>query len=479
MRSLRAQLLLGVTLGTTAVLLASGALVYALVSRTLWAEFDEALAAKGRSLAAMADQDEEGVDFEVPEASLPEFTAVDGAEYYQAWRSDGTVFTRSPSLKESDLDRLAGPHNVITFRSVRLPNGMAGRIMGLVFVPRQEFLLGDEDSAEALTLVVGREVGGLQSTLGRIRGGLVVVSLVAVASAAGVLVWVVRRGLKPVQYLTMRIAGVGETALSTRIDGAGISVELMPVVDRLNELLGRLDAAFQRERRFTGDVAHELRTPLAGLRAKLELALSRDRSADGYRKTMDDCLRIDLQMQGMVENLLHLARADAGQFEVRRERVELPQLLRDTWQLFEARAPERTVSVEWRLHDCAAIESDRELLQLVVHNILDNAITYVNDRGRVVVSLRGAGAWIELTVENTGSTIPGEDIRHVFDRFWRGESTFRPGEATHCGLGLPLCKAVVEQLGGSIAASATVEDVFAITVRLPLRRPDGRIGVND
>ncbi len=476
MKSLRVQLLLGMALGTTVVFFVSGTLLFALIGRTLRTEFDEALAAKARSMAALADEDEEGLDFELPETLLPEFAAADRAEYYQVWQQDGSVFARSPSLQEGNLDRPAGTYDAPAFQSVLLPDGRAGRIVGLTFVPRQEFDGAPTDFPMTVTLVVGREIGGLQSTLARVRRILISVCLGAVALSAGVLAWVVRRSLKPIDKLTKQISDVGEDDLSTSIDAAGIPKELLPVVDRLNDLLARLDAAFQRERRFTGDVAHELRTPLAGLRSKLELALSRDRTSDAYRKSIDDCLRINLHMQRMVENLLHLARADAGQLEVRREPVDLPALVRECWRPLEAKANARGLSVEWNLNELAHVETDRDKLQLVVQNVVDNAVDHANEQGQVTVSTWAENGAIALTVANTGSTVARDHVQQVFDRFWRGDSSFRQTGEAHCGLGLPLCKAVVEKLGGSITASASPEGVFTITIRLPVQ---GRLPIAD
>lgn len=466
MRSLRLQLLLGTALGTTAVLLVSCAVLYALISRTLRAEFDESLAARARFLTALAEHDEDGLEFELTEASLPEFEPSDHAEYYQVWLPDGVVFACSPSLLDGHLDRIAGTPGDPAFQTVTLPDGRPGRIVGMTFVPRQESEDGQPRLPMEVTLVVGRETLGLQATLARVRALLIGVCLVAVALSSSVLTWVVRRSLKPVDRLSKQIADIGEDDLSARIGAAGVPKEMSPVVERLNDLLARLNAAFQRERRFTGDVAHELRTPLAGLRSMLELALSRDRTPEAYRKVLGDCLAINHEMQRMVENLLHLARADAGQLEVRREAVDISTVIRECWKPLREKAHARELTVEWRLDESHTIETDRDKLRLVLQNILDNAVTHANDSGNIGISMTGENGIVALTVGNTGSSLSAGDVQHVFDRFWRGDSSYPVSEG-HYGLGLPLCKVVVEQLGGSIQASTSGDGVFAITIRLP------------
>lgn len=466
MRSLRSQLLVGTALGTTAVLLVSGAVLYALISGALWAEFDESLASKARSLAALAEQEGDRLDFEPDEAPLPEFEPSDRAELYQVWLPDGTVLSRSPSLLGADLERIAGPSEAPAFKTGQLPDGRPGRLVGLTFVPRQANDEGGPNSPITVTLVVGRGIGGLQATLARVRGILIAVSLAAVALSAGALAWVVRRGLRPIDRLGNQIADVGAGDLSARIDAAGVPRELSPVVDRLNDLLARLDAAFQRERRFTGDVAHELRNPLAGVRSKLELALSRERRPEAYREALGDCLDINLQMQRMVENLLHLARGDAGQLELRPETVDLSELVRECWEPLEGKARARGLSVGWCLDHLAQVEADRDKLRLVLQNILDNAVTYTNDGGSISLSTAPEDGIVELTVSNTGSRLPPDDVVHVFDRFWRGDASQRASDG-HCGLGLSLCKTLVGRLGGSIEAGATVDGTFTIKIRLP------------
>ena len=318
-----------------------------------------------------------------------------------------------------------------------------------------------------VTLVLARDVVGLQAMLSRVRDILIGVCIVAAALSAAVLSRVVRRSVEPIDDLSAQIADVGERDLSARVDPVGLPTEIAPVAIRLNDLLARLEAAFQRERRFTGDVAHELRTPLAGLRSTLELALSRDRTPAAYRKAMDDCLQINLQMQRMAENLLHLARADAGQLDVRREAVDISELVRDCLKPLEKQANARRLRVEARLDAIGPIETDPDKLRLVLQNLLDNAVTHANPEGTIRITGHLENTGIVLTVSNTGCSLPLHDTHRVFDRFWRGDASCREAGKAHCGLGLPLCKTMIERLNGSIEANITADRVFAITIRLP------------
>lgn len=467
MKSLRAQLVLGLSVGLAVVFLASGALLDTLIRRSVWAAFDEALVSKARSLAALVENNEDGIEFELTEPLPPELARGDAAEYYQIWRPDGTVLARSPSLAERDLGRGAGSgDDAPAFRDAALPDGRTGRVVGLTFQPRRDPELGPPDAPVQIELVVGRSTAEILATLTRIRAVLIGVCLLAVLLSIALAAWIVRRSLRPVDELGRQIAQVGADGLAMRIVGTQTPTELAPIVSRLNDLLARLETAFERERRFTGDVAHELRTPLAGLRSKLELALSRDRTPETYQAALRDCLTIDLQMQRMVETLLGLARADAGLCELRHENVDVSQLARECWTPVAERALGRRLKVEWRLNGAGTVRTDRQRLSLVIHNILDNAVTYANDGGRLIIAAANANGSLELTFNNTGSRLGPDQVRHVFDRFWRGDSS-RSLTAGHVGLGLPLCKAVIEELGGSIRAAVSEGGEFTIEIQVP------------
>ena len=447
------------------ILSASSVVLYALVRASLWVEFDNSLGSKARALAALVEQEGNELELELDENSLPEFRPSDHAQYYQFWFADDRVFARSSSLKGRDLDRVSGPVDAPAYKSVSLPDGRPGRIVGITFIPRQED--DDRDRAPPLevTLAVGRETIGIERTLARLRLLLVGVCAAAIFVSVGVLAWFVGRGLRPVGHLAAQIAKVGESELAARIEPAGVPAELMPVVDRLNDLLARLEAAFTREKMLTADVAHELRTPLAGLRSTLEVSLSKQREPEAYRQVMTQCLAISQQMQHMVDNLLGLARADAGQLDVARDSFDLTELIKECWQPLARRAAEHRLQIDWRLQQGCTLSTDRGKLQLVLHNILDNAVTYTNPGGRIGIDSILNDGRVELRIANTGSDVPEEQAQRVFDRFWRGDAS-RRAIGQHCGLGLSLCKKLTALLGGSISAASTRGGTFTISIVL-------------
>ncbi len=464
MRSLRSRLLLGSAVGTIALLSAAGLVVYLLVRARLTAQFDGALAATARSLAYLAEQEHGEIDLEFTELPIEEFRRGERAEYFQVWLPDGTVLARSPSLGQAELHSVAGPLDDPAFAAVVLPDGRRGRTVGVRFHPQVEERRSDADAVSdaPLTLVVARETRDVDDALAYLRLLLVGVGAAAVVLSLAILAGVVRSGLRPVDDLADRIADLGEDDLATRIDVPNAPAELTPVVDRLNELLDRLNQAFAQQKALTADVAHELRTPLAGLQSTLEVALSRERDSAAYRSSMADCLEICRQTQRMVDSLLCLASIDAGQATVHAESVCLQDVLQECWRPLADQARARGLNVDWRVDENLALDTDRDKLRLVLANVLDNAVSYAADGGRIEIAAASPqDGTVEVSVSNTGSSLSDQEIEHVFERFWRADEA-RAATGVHCGLGLSLCKQLMHLLGGSISAESASEESFRI-----------------
>jgi len=317
-------------------------------------------------------------------------------------------------------------------------------------------------------LAMARPTRDLENTLARLRWLLIVVFLAAVIASVAVMALAIRQGLVPVGELAASIEKVGVADLSERIAANGTPRELLPVVDRLNDLLARLDLAVTRERSFSADVAHELRTPLAGLETTLEVCASRDRNAVAYQQVVQSCLNITRGMKLMVNNLLLLARAESRQLAPAAESVDLEKLINDCWSHFAAKAQERGLSVEFDVPQ-TQITTDPNLLRIIFNNLFDNAVVYCEDRGTINVRTAAHDDITDVSITNTAPHIPPEKLAHIFDRFWRDDAA-RSAAGLHCGLGLTLCCRITTLLGGAINASS-VNDAFTITLKLPVHAP--------
>ena len=475
MRSLGRTLLVGTTVGTTVVLVAAGALLYLLIRAGLFDEFDRSLVDKARTLASTIEQEEGKLDLEFEELDLYELQSPDRLGYLQVSAADGTVLYRSPSLGGADLKTVAGPAELPSASRIELPHGRRGRAVGIIFTPQIEGEKSEEDgvaesrrdpSAGAVTLLMARDTSRIDALLLRLGILLAVVGLVAVGVSAGVLWMVVRRSLRPVRRLAVQIGRLGEEDLSARVDATDVPAELHVVTGRLNELLARLEGAFQRERAFSADAAHELRTPLAGLRATVEVTLSRLRTTEDYQRALGDCLRVTAQMQAMVEKLLELAGFEAGEVRVELEPVLPNELIRAAWESLQESAAARRLQVQWNLGPPQPVVTDSSLLNLIIHNVLENAVEYADEGGTVTIQTAGNDRQAEIRIANTGATLSQEEAEHVFERFWQGDAA-RSGTGVHAGLGLSLASRAAAILCGQIGVESRVGGRFEIAVVLP------------
>ncbi|MHB8972485.1 MAG: ATP-binding protein [Pirellulaceae bacterium] len=475
MRSLKSRLLLGIGVSSALILIASGVVLSVASRRALVNEFDHSLLEVARTLAALVENAEGRIHSEMAERELAQFARQVRPDYYQMWQRDGMTLERSSRLVDGDLPRLGARVDHPQFAFVTLPDGRPGRVVTLTFVPSREAPNeeeendGNEDSKRStanndrlqqttvppLTLAIARDTIDLDRSVSRIQWILAVVLSAAVALALLMASLIVRIGLKPLRTSAAQIAEIDGKTLSTRLDAARAPTEVRSVVERLNGLLDRLDEAFQRERAFSANVAHELRTPLAGLRSTIEVALSQPRPVDDYQRALGQCLSICLATESLMENLLVLARLDAGQCRPQREAVALDEALRKAWSPLATRATSRGLEVSWQLATQIQLDTDPTLLSLILRNLLDNAVSYANDNSQIDVTASVSDAATSINVRNVAVGLPWDLAERVFDRFWRADAA-RAGTGQNAGLGLPLCREAARVLGGDL--TVTVQD---------------------
>ncbi len=468
MRSLRARLLYRTTAVLVITFAVAAVALYVLMRESLLAELDAALLFEAKSLAAHVEETNGQVQIEPEMTGLIEYTTTANPHYFQLHTSDGAKTLRSPSLAGLDLSLPTTPLPEPAYQSVVLPGQRAGRSVALSFQPRPDEEDDQTDRVvelQRVTLVVARETAALDATLARLGVRLAIVTLTAAIASVLLTGSVVRHELRPLRALALSIDQVSVANLAHRVRISDCPAELIPVVDCLDQLLGRLDQALTREKSFTADVAHELRTPLSGLETTLEVCASRVRDVKGYQTVVANCLGITRGMHVMVDNLLHLARADAGQFALRLEPIEITALIHDCWSPFEERAADRELHVDWELDASLCALLDRESARQIVTNLFDNAVAYTAVGGRVRTSVVDQVSRAVITIANSGCALNGGEVSRVFDRFWRGDAS-RTGAGLHCGLGLSVCKQLVELHDGTVSAEVR-DGRFIVTLALP------------
>jgi two-component system, OmpR family, heavy metal sensor histidine kinase CusS len=279
-----------------------------------------------------------------------------------------------------------------------------------------------------------------------------------------------RRALAPVDQITRAARSIGAHDLSQRLTVPRTSDELERLAGTLNEMLARLEAAFQRITQFTADASHELRTPVSVMRTNAEIALRKPRSESEYRETLSRILDESEKVSRMIEQLLLLARADSASGALPMTRSDLVEALesacREARVLAEAKRLEFTESLPsaplW-------VQGDPASLERLFMILLDNAVKYTASGGQIEVRLGSDDGFAVAEVRDTGTGIASEDIGRVFDRFYRADRA-RSRESGGTGLGLAIGKWIAEVHHGEIRVASSLGKGSTFSVRLPLSR---------
>jgi heavy metal sensor kinase len=276
--------------------------------------------------------------------------------------------------------------------------------------------------------------------------------------------WFMSHALRPISEISSTAAKISAGDLAQRINTAEVESELGQLAAVLNSTFARLETAFAQQKQFASDAAHELRTPVSVLLTQTQTALTRDRSAADYKLTVEACHRAAQRMRRLIESLLELARFDAGQEVLRREKFDLLKVVTEGVELVKPLADERTVKIISEVTPLP-ITGDAMRIGQVVTNLLTNAIQYNRVGGEVRVTARLENGFAIVSVVDTGQGIAPEDLPRVSERFYRADKSRTAGGA---GLGLSICKAIVAAHGGTLDVASESGTGSTFTVRLPV-----------
>jgi len=280
----------------------------------------------------------------------------------------------------------------------------------------------------------------------------------------GILIWfAVGHGLKPLARLSAAIRSRSAVALEP-VEEKSLPTEVKPLVNALNDLLGRLDVALRAQRQFTADAAHELRSPLSALQLQLELAQRATNDAERARALTQLAAGIQ-RGNRLVQQLLTLARLEPEAPLKPLRPVALDELTRTVVGEFAPQALAKNIDLGVERCDAAEINGDREGLEILLGNLIDNAIRYTPSGGRIDVSVTRSGDNAVIEVADNGNGIPAAERERVFDRFYRVEGS---GAATGTGLGLAIVRAIAERHGGLISVLDNPAATSGVLVRLSL-----------
>ena len=314
--------------------------------------------------------------------------------------------------------------------------------------------------AGTFTVYVAGSLEGVdESTSSLIR--LLLIGLPALLVLVGATTWIVTgRALRPVEAIRQEVEAIGAEDLHRRVPESKTADEIGRLARTMNAMLGRLENATDRQRRFVADASHELRSPLTGIRAQLEVDLAHPERAD-WQATERDVLDDTIRLQRLVDDLLTLATVDASAHDAsHREPVDLDEIVLQEARRLRSRTPHRIDTTAVSVRSSMRIRTN----SCAVRNLLDNAARHA--RSTVTVTLRESDAAVVLTVADDGSGIPPDQREQIFDRFTRLDDS-RTSDRGGTGLGLAITREVVHAHGGTIAVDATPGARFTITFPVP------------
>jgi len=364
--------------------------------------------------------------------------------------------TRQPPVAPSNALRQASTGRQ-TFTSVRASGGIVWRVLATP--------VRDNGHLVAV-LVAARSEESVASALNELLALLLlaVPATLVLAVAGGF--FLAARALGPIDRITRAAEEIGAHDLTRRLDLPASHDEVGRLASTFDRMLQRIDEAFRRERQFTADASHELRTPLAMLTSQADVALERPRKAAEYKEALTNIRQDATRMGRLLNQLLTLARADAGHEQLTMERLALDELVKDVVGAMAPLADSRQVRLESRVAGPITVDGDQTRLTQLLVNLLDNALKYTPAGGLVTVAVERQGPAALISIRDTGIGIPPEHLPHVFERFYRADASRSRTEGGE-GLGLAIGLWIAQAHGGAITVDSTTGQGSTFIVTIP------------
>jgi len=432
---------------------------YQVASRTVGSVFDRALLSSALDLARQVRATEGRVIVELPPIARDIIeTDISERLYYRVVDSHGQTVFGLATIPYPATEITPGEHYFFE------GSFEGGAIRGVV--------VGVQGPAEAIepaaSIIAVEPLDKRRRAATEMLISISIPQFVLIVTALVLVLVIVRRALAPLGALAAEIGGRPPQDLAP-LREAGVPAEVLPLVRALNEMLGRLKSVLDSQQRFIADAAHQLRTPLAGIRTQTELALRQGDLAD-IRRTLGQLMRATEHTTHLVNQLLALARSEPGVLPAEAfTTVDLATLARDVTTLWVPRALARDIDLGYDGPDAGvAVRGDAFLLHDLLGNLLDNAVRYTQTGGNVTVRLTEGHGTVALYVEDNGPGIPAAERERVFERFHRVLGTGTEG----AGLGLAIVREIADRHGAQIEIGTGPGDA-GTRVRVTFARPPG------
>jgi two-component system, OmpR family, heavy metal sensor histidine kinase CusS len=461
--SIVARLTILYTASAAAILCVASAFLYWVLRENLQAEDRDTVADKIAVLRNILEERSDNLDALKEEVQW-ESTARKYSVYYARLLDEaGGVILESPGMRE--VLSPAAP-----FPPPAQPREMLGKTVEYHSPSERTFLLAsawsktDRPRPRRFLHEVALDVSKEKAILFDYREKLAAALMLGVLVSAGAGAWIARSAMDPVREITLAAQRITASALKDRVGVRRWPRELAALAGEFDGMLQRLEDSFSRLSQFSADIAHELRTPINNLMGEAEVALSRGRSSEDYRRVLESSLEEYQRIARTIDSLLFIARADSANLHIERKLFNAREVVESLCEFYEPLASESRVTL--MVTGTGSICGDAVLFQRAVSNLIANGLQHTPPGGRVAVAIERNGAEVQISVTDTGCGISQEHLTKVFDRFYRvdaARANYTPGT----GLGLAIVKTIMGLHRGSVTLESHVGKGTRVSLRFP------------
>ncbi|MCG6888285.1 MAG: hypothetical protein LJE92_01745 [Gammaproteobacteria bacterium] len=463
MRSISKTITISTILSVALILVAGQLVVDRVVSGWVLQQFDDALQAKARALVTLTKFDGNEVELDFADEFMPEFEASENPEYFELYLGDGRLLETSRSFGRHAEPQFSDQAEEVAIADVMLPDGRKGRRIAVKFTPQ----IGDDNEVLRISIApqdrprailrVSTERETLDAAIQQFHLIILGISLVVLVAVMLSVSRAIKLGLAPLNQIKTEISQISPNAIDRRISSRNQPIELEPIATQFNRVLAEIENAFIREREFSSDVAHELRTPVAEIKSLAEVGLRwpDEKDIQSYFADIYDSSR---QLDRLIENLLHLCRSEEGDIELELIPIELEEIIDKIILGVSAETNERNITIERVAGLMPTIQIDPQWFELILKNLLFNAVAHSPDGSVVTIEVISEAGFCALEIENPMAVPLGEqDLPMIFKRLWRKDTSRATGR--HAGIGLSLVKSFADLMNLEVNASIS-RDLF-------------------
>jgi heavy metal sensor kinase len=444
-RSLRLNLIIWFTSVFSLILFLSDYVTYNAIQKILLSQLDLSLVSTA-TLESAAFNEGNALDLETINKRADQYPRF-MRRFVQVLDANGQIINQSgvpestgPLIDRSQLAAVLGG-DVITADSL-FDNS-----------PVRLAAVATERNGSPFAIVVGTRSDTRRDTATRIALILLVIDIMAVAASIIGGYMIIGKALKPVDHIAERAHHIGQGNLRQRLEYMDSSSEMVRLTAVLNEMLGKLQRLFESQEQFVQDASHEIRSPLAALRCRLEVALRQNRPSEEYRQVIEGSLQDATRLTALADDLFLLARADSNNLSMEFREVSLAEVLAGVHDQLMALAESQAIDFTLDAEPDSIVYADKTRIAQAFRNLVENALKYTPRGGRVAIRVKLEGEDVRADIEDTGIGIPEEERANIFRRFYRVDHA-RSRSDGGTGLGLAICDQIIRAHGGRIEVTS-------------------------